>query len=238
MKVPSCTLILACLLCLASAQGQPTAAAGHWQGSIQAPDKDLAIEVDLAQNPKGEWTGTIDIPPQHLKGFPLSDVVVKDNSVGFAMKGVSGDPKFDGKLSADGKSISGAFTQGGNDLTFSLKRTGDAVIEVPAKSTAIAKEMEGLWEGALDVNGNTLRLKLNLSNQADGTASGTLVSVDQGVDIPVTTITQKGSNLKIELKTIQGSYDGDLTNGALVGHWMQRGATFPLTFKRPQESKK
>jgi hypothetical protein len=223
---------------LASAPAQTAAGAGHWQGSIAAPGQDLAIEVDLAQNPKGEWTGSIDIPPQGLKGFPLSGVAVKGNSVTFAMKGVPGDPKFDGKLSTDGKGISGAFTQGEANLTFSLTRTGDAVIDAPVKSSAIGKEMEGPWEGALDVNGNTLRLKLTLSNQPDGTATGIMISVDQGGgEIPVTTITQKGSNLKLEVKTIQGAYDGDLTNGALVGHWMQRGATFPLTLKRPQDKK-
>ena len=240
MKLASCTLVLTCLVCLPSAPAQPAAgASGHWQGSIAAPGQDLAIEVDLAQNPKGEWIGSIDIPPQGLKAFPLSDVAVKGTAVGFAMKNVPGDPKFDGKLSADGKSISGAFTQGGADLTFSLKRTGDAVIEVPAKSTAIAKELEGLWEGALEAKGNTLRLKLNLSNQPDGTATGIMISVDQGGgEIPITTVTQAGSNLKLEVKTIQGSYDGDLTNGVVVGHWTQRGATFPLTFKRPQEEKK
>jgi hypothetical protein len=239
MKLASCTLVLACLLCLPSARAQPAAGvSGHWQGSIAAPGQDLAIEVDLAQNPKGEWIGSIDIPPQGLKGFPLSDIAVKGTAVTFAMK-VPGDPKFDGKLSSDGKAISGGFTQGEGDVTFSLKRTGDAVIELPAKSTAIAKELEGLWEGALDANGNTLRLKLNLSNRPDGTATGTMISVDQGGgEIPITTITETGSNLKLEVKTIQGSYDGDLTDGVLVGHWMQRGATFPLTFKRPQEGKK
>ena len=239
MKFPSCTLIVACLLCVPSAPAQPAAGAGHWQGSIAAPGQDLAIEVDLVQNSKGEWVGSINIPPQGLKGFPLSGVAVKGNSVTFAMKGVPGDPKFDGKLSTDGKGISGSFTQGEANLTFSLTRTGDAVIDAPAKSTAITREMEGLWEGALDVNGKTLRLKLNLSNQPDGTATGIMISVDQGGgEIPITTITQTSSNLKLEVKTIDGSYEGGLTNGALIGHWTQRGATFPLTLKRPQEEKK
>jgi hypothetical protein len=240
MKLASCALVLACLLCLPSARAQPAAGvSGHWQGSIAAPGQDLAIEVDLAQNPKGEWIGSIDIPPQGLKGSPLSDIAVKGNSVTFGMKGAPGEPTFNGKLSVDGKTIFGGFTQGGNDLTFSLKRTGEAVIETPPKSTTIGKEIEGLWEGALDVKGTILRLKVKLSNQPDGTATGTMISVDQGGgEIPITTITETGSNLKLEVKTIQGSYDGDLTDGVLVGHWMQRGATFPLTFKRPQEGKK
>jgi len=239
LKFPSCTLILACLLCLPPAPAQTAdAVPGHWQGSILVHNQEIVIEVDLAQNYKGEWIGSIDIPSQNTKGFPLSDVAVKGTSVTFAMKGPPGDPKFEGKLFRDGQAISGVYTQGGTSLTFSLKRTGDAV--PPPISTAITKKMEGLWEGTLELKkGNTLRLKLNLSNQADGTAKGTLIGVDQdGKEIPITTITQNESNLKLELKTIQVSYDGDLTEGALVGHWTQMGATSPLTFRRPQEDKK
>jgi hypothetical protein len=238
MKFPAYTLILACLLCLPSAPGQePPSASGHWQGSILNHRQEILIEVDLVQNLKGEWIGSIDIPTQNTKGLPLSDIVVKETHVTFAMKGPPGDPKFDGKLFRDGKAISGVYTQGEVSLTFSLRRTGDAV--TPPNRTAIAKEMEGLWEGALESKGNTLRLKLKLSNQPDGTATGTLISVDQGGgEFPITTITQEGSNLKFEAKTIQGSYDGDLTNGTLVGYWTLGPAKLPLTFKRPQEVKK
>jgi len=210
------------------------AASGHWDGTIQVPDKALGIQVDLAKNAKGDWTGTIDIPAQHLKGFPLSSVAVKGNAVSFLMKGPQGDPKFDGTLSADGKSLSGNFTQGGAALTFALKRTGDARIETPAKSTAIAKDLEGSWEGTLDTGGQQLRLTLKMSNQADGTAAGTMISLDQGgAVIPITTITQKGSSLKLELKSISGAFTGELKEGTLAGEWTQGPGTFPLVFKRP-----
>ena len=241
MKFPSCTLILGCLLYLPSAPAQDgPPGSGHWQGSILVHLQEIVIEVDLWKNPKGEWTGSIDIPAQNTKGLPLSDVAVKDitykeTSVKFAMKGPPGDPKFDGKLFADGKAMSGVYTQGEASLTFSLKRTGDAVL--PPSSTALAKEMEGVWEGSLAVKGNTLRLKLNLSNQPDGPATGTLISAEMG-EIPITTITQRGSKLKLELGTIQVSYDGDLTKGALVGYWTQGREGLPLTFTRPQEDKK
>jgi hypothetical protein len=207
---------------------------GHWEGAIQVPGKDIAIQVDLAKSDKGEWMGAIDIPAQNAKGFPLSSIAVKGNAVTFVMKGVPGNPAFDGTLSADGKSLSGNFTQGGAALTFALKRTADARIQTPAKSTAIAKTLEGTWEGTLDAGGNRLRLTLKMLNQADGTAAGTIVSVDQnGAEIPITTITQKDSRLKLELKSIGAAYSGELKQDELVGEWTQGPGNQPLTFKRP-----
>ena len=224
------TLILSAQVALADS----TAASGHWDGAIQVPDNALGIQVDLVKNAKGEWMGTIDIPAQHLKGFPLSSVAVKGNAVSFLLKGPPGDPKFDGTVSADGKSLSGNFTQGGAALTFGLKRMGNARIETPAKSTAITKDLEGAWEGTLDTGGQQLRLTLKMSNQADGTAAGTMISVDQGgVEIPITTITQKGSSLKVELKSINGAYAGEVKDGTLAGQWTQGPGTFPLVFRRP-----
>ena len=215
------------------------AQSGHWEGAIQVPNKELAVQVDLAKDEKGGWFGTIDIPPQNLKGFPLSNVTVKGNSVGFAMKGVPGDPDFDGKLSADSQSITGIFSQGGASLSFALKRTGDAKIEAPAKSTAISKELEGSWEGVLSVNGQELHLILKMANQPDGTAAGNIVSVDQGgAEIPITSITQKDSNLKLEVKSIAATYNGDFKAGALAGEWTQGGGTLPLNFKRQGTAEK
>jgi hypothetical protein len=228
------------LLAVASrSQSQPAANfSGHWEGAIHIPDKEMPIGVDLVKSVKGEWMGTIDIPPQNVKGFPLSNLAVKGSSVAFALKGVPGEPAFNGTL--EGQSITGNFTQGGGSLTFELKRTGDARFETAAKSTPVTKEVEGTWEGSLSANGKTLRLVLKLANQADG-AAGSMASVDQGgAEIPITTITQKDTSLKLEIKTISGSYAGDLKDGALVGQWTQGQSTLPLTFTRPakKEDKK
>jgi hypothetical protein len=84
------------------------------------------------------------------------------------------------------------------------------------------------------VKGTTLRLVLKLMNGADGVATGTLVSLDQGgVEIPVTAVVQTGPHLKIVVKPIVGTYDADLKDGQLTGTWMQGPATLPLVFKRP-----
>ncbi len=208
--------------------------AGHWTGAIETPGQELQVEVDLAS--KGAvWTGTITIPAQHLNALPLSSIEVQGNAVSFAIKGIPGDPTFKGTLAADGATLAGDFTQGGNRLSFRLKRTGDAVIAETPRSTAISKELEGDWEGTLNAGPNALRLALKLKD-APGGATGSIVSVDQGgVEIPIATVTQKGSTLELKLPTINGAYSGELQEGRLVGHWTQMGSTFPLTFTRAKQ---
>jgi len=193
-----------------------------------------ATGQDLAAKGSG-WTGTITIPAQHLSSFPLSAIEVQGNAVGFAIKGIPGDPLFKGTLAADGATLAGDFTQGGHQFPFQLKRTGEAVIAATPKSTAISKELEGDWEGTLNAGPNALRLALKLKD-APGGATGTIVSVDQGgVEIPIAAITQAGSKLDLQLPSISGSYSGELQEGRLVGHWTQMGSSFPLTFTRAKK---
>ena len=216
----------------AAAPQAPAGAAGHWEGAIQTPGGELPIEVDLVDRSGGKWEGSINIPSQNLKGFPLSGLTVQGNAVSFAMKGVPGDPQFKGTLSKDGKTLAGDFSQGGGNTTFSLAWKGEAKVVTPAKSTAITKDFEGSWEGTVTVTTTPLRLILKLATQ-DGVATGTLISVDQGgAEIPITTVTQKGSHLNLVISLVSGNYDGDLKDGQIVGTWTQGPMKSPLTFKR------
>lgn len=226
-------VLIALILSPAALLAQSAAApSGHWEGALQVPGQEIKIEVDLAS--KGEkWEGAIGIPAQNMKGYPLTGITVQGDKVTFAMKGVPGDPQFKGTLAKDGKALSGDFTQGGATFPFTLTRTGDAKLEPPQKSTPITKELEGSWEGTLNVDGTSLRLVAKLSNQPDGTAAGTLVSVDQlGAEIPIATILQTGAHLKLLLPVISATYEGDLKDGALTGTWTQGPRSWPLTFKQ------
>jgi hypothetical protein len=189
------------------------------------------MEINLAR--KGaEWFGTISIPQQGTKGLPLAEVTVKNETVTFAIKGAPGDPRFSGALSNDGKTISGTFTQGGGSLPLSLAWKGEPKFEIPEKSTPVTKDVEGTWEGTLEVNGTTLRLRLSLANGSPA-ATGVLVSLDQNnVEIPISTITQGNGRVKLILSTISGAFDGELKGGELVGTWTQGPLSRPLVFKR------
>lgn len=238
MKQVRSTLIAVSVLVLGAAGSWAATApapAGHWTGAIQTPGQELQVEVDLAAKAPGTWVGTITIPAQNMRAFPLSSIDVQGEAVSFAMKGIPGDPVFKGKLSAEGAIFSGDFTQGGARLSFSLKRSGEATIAEAPRSTPIAKELEGAWEGSLNAGGTVLRLKLTLTNHAPGGATGTVVSVDQGgVEIPITTVTQTASRLELALPTIGASYSGELKEGRLTGDWKQGAGTLPLVFTRPK----
>jgi uncharacterized protein len=231
LTVPSVLIVLMASSGVASAQ-PASAPSGHWEGSIQTPGQELKIEIDLVGS-GDTWKGTINVPVQGLKGFPLSGVAVQNDDVTFAMKGVPGDPLFKGTVSKDAKTLSGTFLQGGGSVPFSLTRTGQAKFEPLPKSTAVTKDLEGSWQGTLDADGTLLRLTVKLSNQPDGTAAGTIISVDQnGVEIPIAAVVQTNSHLTLHVPSVVGRYEGDFKDGELTGKWTQGPKTWPLVFKR------
>jgi hypothetical protein len=204
---------------------------GHWIGTLEA-GASLGVEVDLAQQGAGAWRGTFSVPAQGQKGVPLSDITVKNTSVEFAIKGGMGDPRFKGELSADGKTITGTFSQGDASLPLTLTWKGEPQFEAPIKNAAVSKALLGTWEGALDIKGKVLRLVLTLANGPDG-STGTLVSVDQNnFEMPVSRITEEGSRLKLVITMVSGGFEGDLKGDEIAGTWTQGPLSLPLVFKR------
>lgn len=231
MRLLAALLLLPAPSLLAQTAVDPS---GHWEGTVQAPNMEMKIEIDLAKNSKGELAGTFGQPAQGVKGLPLPTVAVEGRSVRFVVKAGAEASTFVGVLSADGKSMSGDVTQGGHSVPFSLTRTEDARIAPAPKSPPIGKELEGAWNGTLDAGGRQQRLVLRMVNQPDGTATGTIVSLDgSGVEIPIA-MTQKSSSLTIDVPSVGVSYVGVLNAAGteLVGTWTQGPAVLPLTFRR------
>ena len=207
---------------------------GHWEGTIKAPGVELGIEVDLVKDGKGELGGTIGMPAQNLKGLALAGFVVRDASLSFQVRGAIGERSFSGVLAADGQSMSGDFTQRGNTFPFALTRTGDARIEPAPRNPAITKELAGTWDGVASVNGQQRRLTLTMTNQPDGTSAGSLYSVDEGLDVPITTIAQNASSVTIEVRATGVTYTGTVNpQGTELAGTLKQGAfELPLAFER------
>ena len=60
------------------------------------------------------------------------------------------------------------------------------------------------------------------------------MNVDEGLEIPIATITQKASSVTLDVKAVGGSYSGALNaeRTELVGTLTQGPASLPLTLRR------
>jgi hypothetical protein len=235
MKTTSIRIFIGVVL-LAGALSAEDGPRGHWTGTIDVPGHALAVEIDLDKAANG-WVGSISIPDQNASGLPLEAITFANGKCSFRIKGAPGEPTFSGTLSADGKTLSGDFTQAGGSMPFSASRVGDAKVEAIKKSPPVAKEFVGAWEGTLEA-GQPLRLLLKLANDENG-ASAVLVSVDQGdAQIPVAAIEQKDTKLTLLVKAIGGEYRGEINKDGteLNGAWTQSGIDIPLKLKKKADA--
>lgn len=141
--------VLAALLAVGLV-GRPVAAqdiAGTWQGTMQG-DKAQRIVVKIAKEGAG-WKGVVYNLDGDMawEGRATTQVGESGGTLRFAIAPI--DTSYEGKLSADGQSVAGTWTQGGKTMSLTLARaTGDAVWEIPKENRQMAKEADPDWEVA------------------------------------------------------------------------------------------
>lgn len=227
------TLAAAVLASTVSLGAQPAVdPTGHWEGTIQAPDKAIPIQIDLTRDRSGALAGTLGMPDEHIKGLPLARVSLDGATLEFAARN---DQAVKGVISADGRSFRGLFTVAEGSVPVTLSRTGAATIEPAAVIDAVGKDLEGTWTGVLDVGGQQLHLILTIANRPDNTASAKMVNRDEGdLAVPATTLTRSGPNVALTFTAIGGTYAGTLNADAteLTGTYTQGPFTAPVIFRR------
>ncbi len=131
-------------------------------------------------------------------------------------------------------------------LSFAAPSAGWAQEAVPAP--APPPSVAGIWEGALNADGQRLRIVFHIGQAPKGGLSATMDSPDQGAaGIPVSGVTFEKGRLRLEVEAVGGHYFAELEkDGTLQGTWSQSGAALPLTLhrtggapevSRPQEPK-
>jgi uncharacterized protein len=202
---------------------------GDWNGTLNANGGELRLVLHITKNTDGTLKATLDSVDQGANGIPVSSATLKNSTLSVKVDAVNGT--YEGKVNAAGSEIAGTWTQGmGLPLTF--HRGGIAVKAHP--KPALPSDIDGDWLGTLDTGMGTLRVVLHIVNTTEG-LTATMDSPDQNAKgIPVTSITRKASALKVEVKTVGGSYDGTIASDldSLSGTWTQGGKNFPLVLKR------
>src|SRR5262245_55623095 len=112
----------------------------------------------------------------------------------------------------------------------SWQGTRITVLQETKKKTPKPSDIDGAWIGGP----STRRFVLHIITYDDGMTAEVDSPDQNGFGIPVTTITRDGAELKFEVKSIAGSYEGKINpeKTTISGNWRQGGDSMPLVLKR------
>ena len=113
----------------ANAQAAPVTQAQKiddtWQGTLHIPQqKDLRTVVKITKAATGALQVVLYSIDQSGQGIPANKASFEDGMLKYSIDMIDG--KYEGKMSSDGKSIDGTWTQGTNPLTLLLERATSA----------------------------------------------------------------------------------------------------------------
>jgi uncharacterized protein len=205
--------------------------AGDWKGALNANGTQLHLVLHVTKKEDGTLNATLDSVDQGANGIPVSAIAVKDGKLNMTVDAVRGT--YEGTVNADGTEIKGTWTQG-RALELNFTRVGAAT-----KSEKVApSDIDGAWKGTLDAGTVKLRLIFHITNAADG-LKATMDSLDQGAKgVPMTSVTRDDTSLKMELKPIDGKFEGRISEDrtTITGTWTQHGDGRPLVLTRTKDT--
>jgi hypothetical protein len=100
-----------------------------------------------------------------------------------------------------------------------------------AAPAAAPPDLGGVWEGKLAVDANTtMAVRFTFTKGSNGAYTAVLNSPDNPAlkDTAVSGVNWDGTNLKLQVPSLSGSYAGTLKDGRLSGRWTQPGGDLPL----------
>lgn len=103
----------------ATAAPAPGDLSGNWQGTLKA-GKDLRVVFNIYKGDKDGWSAKMYSIDQSSQPIPVTSVIRQGSVLKIAVSAIDGS--YEGTLSADGKSIKGSWTQGGQPLALTLTR--------------------------------------------------------------------------------------------------------------------
>ncbi len=104
---------------------KPSRIDGIWLGTLQAGSASLRIQIHVKSDTSGHEFCTLDSLDQHAMGLDCANVAFAADNFSVDVPAVKGN--WVGKLSADGNSLAGTWSQGGNSLPLNLTRQAAAV---------------------------------------------------------------------------------------------------------------
>lgn len=182
----------------------------------------IHLTLHLTRGAGGVRVCLLDSPDQGRSGIPCAAVGIDEQSLSFTVPSVGG--KWIGKVSDDGRRLSGTWTQGESiPVDFTL------VAARPVSPTGL----DGTWLGQLPADGRVLRIQVHIRTNGAGLMSCSLDSIDQHFRTDCDAIRYQEPTLTFDFLSIKGHWEGRLSDDGdtLLGTWRQ-GMSFPLNLAR------
>jgi uncharacterized protein (TIGR03435 family) len=123
--------------------------AGIWQGTLATPGKSLRLVLKVSKADDGAWKAISYSIDQGGQPIPVSTITLQGSTVKYSIMMIDGS--FEGKLSPDGASIAGTWTQGSSlPLTYArvTPDTAWAIPEPPPRLPPMAADANPEFEVA------------------------------------------------------------------------------------------
>src|ERR1017187_403591 len=103
-------------------------------------------------------------------------------------------------------------------------------------SHSFSQEINGNWEGNIEVNGQQIPIVFHFNKDSSGNINGKWDSPKQkAMNLPFSSIDVNKDSLHLGIKMIGGYYNGKfIGNDSISGLWHQSGRLFDLNFSRSQ----
>lgn len=102
--------------------------------------------------------------------------------------------------------------------------------------TAYSQDITGEWNGALSIQGRSMRMVFHIS-KTDAGFSATMDSPDQGAKgIQMSHCTFENGQLTVELRIAQMKYVGTLDKNTLTGTFSQAGMSMPMNLTKNEQA--
>ncbi len=212
----------------------PAGVQGEWEGELVVGEARMKLVLHVSGEKGRELRARLDSPEQSVYGMEASAVSQAQGILRFEIASVGAS--FEGKLGADGRSMTGAWKQAGQSFPLVFHRqSGNSAGKKPVDAIS---QLEGTWQGAFQNGNMRYRLQLHVTHDEEKKLSGTLDSLDQGANgLPMSELSERNGAVHFEIAMVTGVYEGTMNaaHNAIAGKWSQNQDTVALEFKRSDE---
>ncbi|HKF24888.1 MAG TPA: alpha/beta hydrolase, partial [Candidatus Acidoferrum sp.] len=211
-----------------------TSLEGEWAGVLAVGETELQLVLHLSRDAAGTWHGKLDSLNQAVYGMEASKITREEDTLKIEIASVGA--KFEGKIQPDRRTIRGVWEQGGAGLPLKLEKRAASVSRAAAANAV--SQLEGTWQGAIEVTNMRMRLQMHVSHDEQGKLLASVDSLDQGIyGIPAAEVAETNGQLTFEIPAFQAEYRGTLSasKNELAGEWAQNDTEEQLDFRRSDQ---